>query len=554
MKMKVIFVVIILLSSSTSVIEMNTYFQKAGWISPSPSYGHVHMTINISLLETHIKTLLSTLNHLHAETMQHQRPQVKARGHNFLIQSISELKLVIQKFEDYQKMTNLPQIETKRAKRFLGIILALTSLSVGLYNTAEIHHLQASLSDVVTRQHHITDILQEHEVSIHHIAHNIDEMKLQMKRTIGVIEDIDAKQAFMEMEIEVTKAMAEVHEMVNCIIKGTERLLMHRLPLCFTNASNLEVAHKRLTHDAIKRNLTPIQPHLAAYLEYETSFIIKHKTLHIFVHVPLSDESQQLELLKFFSIPIQISPTLHMQIDVQQKFLAINRGGLHTPIENSEIEKCLKYNEIHFCEKPIILHKQLRDTCLGSIYMQNYTNLREKCPAIFFEMEESIEVFSSNIFTIYTATPQTIRITCKEGANQQHVAIKSHQQIKVEKGCKVSTNKFEFESGFDIAVDDEIQRWPTIWNLSDVLFDINAATLQDVIKRLNMIDSRPMQIKDIKKMVWMDTHNKTNFGILISIIVISILLIAFMIFICYRAYKVRQQNVQQRDNEPNNQI
>ena len=147
-------------------------------------------------------------------------------------------------------MTNLSPIETRRAKRFLGIILALTSLSIGLYNTAEILHLKASLSDVVTRQHHITDILQEHEVSIHNIAHNVDEMKIQMKRAVGVIEDIDPKQAFMEMEIEVTKAMTEVHRMVDCIILGTERLLMHRLPLCFTNVANLETAHTRLALDA----------------------------------------------------------------------------------------------------------------------------------------------------------------------------------------------------------------------------------------------------------------------------------------------------------------
>jgi len=545
--MKVIFFTIVLVLT-ISVIDTNTYFQKVGWISPSPSYGHVHMSVNISLLETHLQTLLSTLNILHAETMQHHRPHAKFRGHNFLIKTISELKLLKLKFNDYQKMTNLSPIETRRAKRFLGIILALTSLSIGLYNTAEIIQLKASLSDVVTRQHHITDILQEHEVSIHNIAHNVDEMKLQLKRAVGVVEEIDAKQAFMEMEVEVTKAMTEVHRMVDCLILGTERLLMHRLPLCFTNVANLETAHTRLALDARQRGLTPVQPHITAYLEYETSFIIEHKILHIFVHVPLSDKNQHLELLRFYSIPIPISPTLQMQIDVKQNFLAISKGGLHTTIESSVIDKCSKYGEIHFCDKPLILHKKLQDTCLGSIYMQNYTNLKAKCPATFFEMDESIEPFSSNTFMMYSATPQTIRISCKGGFNQQHIAVKSHQQLKVGKGCKVSTNKFEFESGFDISVDDEIQRWPTIWNLSDVLFSTNAETLHDVIRSLDMIDSKPLPIREIKKMIWMDKHNKINFGISLSIAVISVLIIIFVIFIIYRAFKVKQ-NVQEPSNQ-----
>jgi hypothetical protein len=109
--MKVIFIALALLLTSISVIETNTYFQKVGWISPSPSYGHIHMSVNTSLLETHLHTLLSIFNFLHAETMQHHRPHVKQTGHNFLIQTISELKLLKLKFDDYQKMTNLSPIE-----------------------------------------------------------------------------------------------------------------------------------------------------------------------------------------------------------------------------------------------------------------------------------------------------------------------------------------------------------------------------------------------------------------------------------------------------------
>jgi hypothetical protein len=165
--------------------------------------------------------------------------------------------------------------------------------------------------------------------------------------------------------------------------------------------------------------------------------------------------------------------------------------------------------------------------------MQNYTNLKAKCPATFFEMDNSIEPFSSNSFMMYSATPQTIWISCKGGFNQQHIAVKSHQELKVGKGCKVSTNKYEFESGFNISIDDEIQRWPTIWNLSDVLFDTNADTLHNVIRQLEMIDSRPLPIRDIKKIIWMNNHNKMNFGISITMAVISVVIVIFVTFIIY---------------------
>jgi hypothetical protein len=147
---------------------------------------------------------------------------------------------------------------------------------------------------------------------------------------------------------------------------------------------------------------------------------------------------------------------------------------------------------------------------------------------------------------MYSATPQTVRISCKGRFNQQHVAVKSQWQLKVGKGCKVPTNKFELESVFDISVNDEIQCWPMIWNLSDVLFDTNVATLHGVIRNLNMIDSKLLPIREIKKMIWMDKHNKINFGISISIAVSSVLI--FMIFIIYQAYKVKKTSVQQPNN------
>ncbi len=48
----------------------------------------------------------------------------------------------------------------------------------------------------------------------------------------------------------------------------------------------------------------------------------------------------------------------------------------------------------------------------------------------------------------------------------------------------------------------------------------------------------------------MDNNNKINFGISISIAVISVLIIIFVIFIIYQAFKVKKNSVQ----EPNNQV
>ena len=128
--------------------------------------------------------------------------------------------------------------------------------------------------------------------------------------------------------------------------------------------------------------------------------------------------------------------------------------------------------------------------------------------------------------------------------------VQLQRKLIPEKGCKVSTEQHEFQSGFDLDVEDEIQRWPTIWNISDALFDVNAATLREVVQRLKLIDSRPTTIRDIKKMVWMDTHSKINLGISILLKVISVVIISGVSYLIYRYFKIKQQQVQNNVNIP----
>jgi hypothetical protein len=164
----------------------------------------------------------------------------------------------------------------------------------------------------------------------------------------------------------------------------------------------------------------------------------------------------------------------------------------------------------------------------------------------FLEAEELIEAFSPTTFQMYTHTPQTIRIKCQN--SQQHVAVDSKQLLQLDRGCKIATRNHVFQTGFDVTVDDNIQRWPTIWNISETIFKVDASTLHDIVRRLNLIDTRPTPIRDLKKMIWMDTHYKVNLGITIVISFVSVLFIGISVFLCYRYCKITKvQNVENQN-------
>jgi len=160
------FSVLALLILYWSVIDANTYFQNVGWINPSPSYGHVHLTIDLNRVETHLENMFDTLNDLFFKAVEFRQPHISARCQKFLINTKEELRNLKERMQDYNLMTDLSPQESRRVKRFLGAIaigIATTSLAIGIGNTAAIVGLKASISDIVTRQHHITDILQDHD-------------------------------------------------------------------------------------------------------------------------------------------------------------------------------------------------------------------------------------------------------------------------------------------------------------------------------------------------------------------------------------------------------
>ncbi len=530
-----------------TTIHANMYFRRTGWINPNPSYGHIHLAINLSQIETHLDNMRGTLEHFRTNLHNIHHPLVKVRAHTFITHSLKEAKLLQTKFQEFLLIIHLTPNERKRVKRFLGMLLAVTSLTMSLFNTAEIMHLQSSISNVVTRQQHITDILQEHEVSIHNIAHNVDSLKEEFIKAVNVIEENSAMATVHEAELQISAAMNELRHMVDCISSGTEKLLSHRLPFCFTNMSSIENAHQRLIRSSKTMNLTPIPLNIASYFQFETSFILEHKLLHIFLHVPLADFSQHLELLEFYAIPISITPTLHMSIKPENKFLAVDKDGLHTTISRETLRQCLKYSDLHFCNTPLILSKKLHHTCLGAVYSQNYTHLERKCPVIFMEVEELVEPLSGNEFMFYTHKPQTIQVNCKKG--RKHIAIQEKQLLKLEQGCEVSTTNNIFRTGFDITINDEIQRWPIIWNISQTLFDIDASKLEEIVNKLKLIDGHPAPIRDIKKMIWLDSHSTTNVWLTVVISVVSLFVLSVLIYLGLRYFKLyrKKTNV---ENDP----
>ena len=535
MKSAVIFLFIL----SASSVAGSIYFQQIGILNPSPSYGHVHFMIDTPIIMTQLQNVKEAIAYVRkaVHTFSHQSVQNRAR--NFLVKAHLDIDTMINEFKDLQSVFNDTTLDSSRVKRFLGLLLAMGSITMSLFNQAEILHLQGEMSDIVTRQHHIVDILQEHEVAIHTLQHDVVTIRDQFLAVINMVEENNAIAKIHEAELEIIMAMAELRRTLACIQNGIPHLLMHRVPLCFLDTKQIKISIKQLSVRAAKRKLELVSQHISAFLQYETSFLMIHGQAHVYVHVPLVDRNNLLDLLQFNNAQTQISDTLAVQLAPATTILAVGTGGVHTTLTQSELDRYSKYGQYFFGDSALILERSINSSCLGAIYAQDFSNLKKVCPVKFLKSNENFHKIASNVFLFWTSEPQTVQIKCESATN--HMAVQQNEKITLASNCAIITKSHIIRSGQDLNVEAKIKQWPANWNVSQLLFDLEPATLAAQIHNLNLISYPATPPRDLQNLI-NQTQPHTLNTMMIIVLVATFLLFLIIIFLGIRYCKLKNQS------------
>ena len=477
-----------------------------GQLNPSPSYGHVHFMVDTHIISNHLQDLQIAIAYIRKSVNTITHRHVEKRANNFLIKAHLDINNMIQEFSDFTDILHSPILDKTRMKRFLELLLAIGSIALSLFNQAEIIHLQGQISDVVTRQHHIVDILQEHEVEVHTLQHDVAVHTLQH----NVIEIRDGCQALANIvdesitkihdaKIQIVMALAELRRTMVCMQSGLQQLLNHRIPICFLNNTQIKISLEKLFKSAAAQNLQPVSVHLAAFLQYDTSFLMEKGRIHIFVHVPLYDNNKVLDILQFHNAPTQISDLLALKLSPLEKILAVGKEGIHTSMSHTDLKSMTKYDHMYFSDTALTLNIQLNTSCLGMIYSQDFNNIKSICPAKFLETAEQFTNVGSGEYIFYTSIPQTIQIRCQLGV--KHLAVKHTEKIRLPDKCEVKSKNFITRTVHDFNLESEIKAWPATWNVSGLLFDFEATTLAVHVAKLELIHYPVMPIRDLHRMM-----------------------------------------------------
>ena len=485
---------------------------------------------------TQLRTLEGAIAYVRKSVHTITHHQVERRANTVLLKARMDIASMIKEFTDLCHIVTETNPDRTRVKRFLGLLLAISSLTMSLFNQAEILLLQGEVSDIATRQNHIVDILQEHEVAVHNLQHDVVAIRDGFLSLTNMVEESSAITKIYDAEIQIVMALAELRRTMVCIQSGVQQLMNHRIPLCFLNTTQMQISLKNLATSAAKHHLEMVSTHVSEILQYETSFLISKGQIHIFLHVPLVNNALLLDLLKFNNAAVHISGTLSVQLAPPEDILAIGKDGSHTTITTSALNQLTQYGLFFFSDTAMPLHRQLNATCLGTIFSQNYDNIKSTCPAKFMQASELFVNISPGEYLFYSSKPQTLQIQCHK--NTSFIAVQHSSRLRLDDNCEVRSENFITRAGHDLRLAASIIKWPSSWNVSDLLFDVDSKSMEEVVKGLKLINYPPMPIRNLHLLLQSVQHNHHWFTAAICFLAALMLLVVCFLF--YRYIKIRK--------------
>ncbi len=124
-----------------------------------------------------------------------------------------------------------------------------------------------------------------------------------------------------------------------------------------------------------------------------------------------------------------LMPTLTSQI------LAISANTNRLSIELSAVHLlgCHRVNQVYLCEQNGVLKRNLNDTCLGSLYMQDLQGAMTLCEMNIIPEAQTVLQLHDNWYIVHSPHPLTSQLDClnssvseifiKHEANRVHVSL-----------------------------------------------------------------------------------------------------------------------------------
>ena len=423
-----------------------------------------------------------------------------------------------------QKMAKqaLKTFTIRQSRGILGLGLGVLGTFMGLFNTFQIHNLKKELNEQREAHNRLVEVVQEQGDHIQ----QLDEAFARMKTQFDYLRSSNS----LLLGNELGNIEEQIRDRINKVTHVIQVAQTRRLAIDFLPAEYLPILYQQLESQAreISHKLITKQP--SDLFQLELSYFYDGSNVQLLLHVPTVPNDSILRLLKLHPFPLPLNKQYSVIPVVQDDLLAISAGFTRYSAQLSSVDLlgCHAINNVYLCERHGVLGKQLNNSCLGSLYLQEFDLAQELCT---LQITPSLEVVSQlldNWFLVFSPTPQTAYISCRNGTNNEAYIKSGITKIYLSPGCKMNLNSHLLQSDFSLHLPEDVVNFQWDWDISHI-----ANNLEQDLTILHEAGNYKPTLKDIKDLKIKRTSTelpeiKTHKKLILKLSIMSLVALAIL--------------------------
>jgi hypothetical protein len=158
--------------------------------------------------------------------------------------------------------------------------------------------------------------------------------------------------------------------------------------------------------------------------------------------------------------------THHLLPDVKDDVLAISSTDTRYNVQLSStgLLSCHRVSQIFMCDSFGVMSRQFNNTCLGSLYMQEFDAAQTLCPFKVVPVKERVYQLRKGHFITYLPSHTTVNIRCRDGSASKMHLKKGTQQLQIPPGCQGIFPNHLVTSNWSVRLNNSIIHFEWDWD------------------------------------------------------------------------------------------
>ncbi len=230
------------------------------------------------------------------------------------------------------------------------------------------------------------------------------------------------------------------------------------------------------------------------------------------IYVPMTPKNSLLRLFRLYPFPLPLFETHHLLPDVRNDILAISSTDTryNAQLSSTDLLSCHRVNQIFMCDSFGVMSWSFNNTCLGSLYMQQFEAVQKLCPFKVVLVEEQVYQLRKGHFITYLPTFKTVNIQCRNGtATEMHLK-KGTQQIHISPGCQGIFPNHLVTSDYSVCLDTNIMHFEWDWDLITFLPAGKYKEMVEEQKHIGELKLHQPDLSDLQYLTQLDSIRSTS--------------------------------------------